>query len=221
MPPFRPTRADLLAAKNKTVKDVIAPGLKVLFCGINPGLYTAAIGHHFGRPGNRFWPALYAAASRRAFSPLREEAICSTSASASPTSSRAPPRRADELTDDELSPAAKRADREGREVQARASSPSSASAPTASPSTSERAASARSRRRRRDAAGFCPTPAASTPTTSPQTSPGVRRTARGGGVTLAFDQLAAILGRCRALACRIRALRSVGAATAETSQPTS
>lgn len=57
----RPTRADLLAAKDRTVPDVIAPGLRVLFCGINPGLYTAAIGHHFGRPGNRFWPALFAA----------------------------------------------------------------------------------------------------------------------------------------------------------------
>ena len=40
--------------------DVIAPGLRVLFCGINPGLYTAAVGHHFARPGNRFWPALLA-----------------------------------------------------------------------------------------------------------------------------------------------------------------
>jgi TDG/mug DNA glycosylase family protein len=59
-PAPRPTAADLLAAKNKTVPDIIAPGLKLLFCGINPGLYTAAIGHHFGRPGNRFWPALYA-----------------------------------------------------------------------------------------------------------------------------------------------------------------
>lgn len=43
------------------VPDIIAPGLRVLFCGINPGLYTAAIGHHFGRPGNRFWPALHGA----------------------------------------------------------------------------------------------------------------------------------------------------------------
>ena len=59
-PAPRPTKADLIAAKKKTVADVIAPGLTVLFCGINPGLYTAAIGHHFGRPGNRFWPALYA-----------------------------------------------------------------------------------------------------------------------------------------------------------------
>lgn len=55
---WRPTAADLEAARAKTVKDVIRPGLDVLFVGINPGLYTAAIGHHFGRPGNRFWPAL-------------------------------------------------------------------------------------------------------------------------------------------------------------------
>ena len=57
----KPTRADLLAAKNKTVRDVIAPNLRVLFCGINPGLYSAATGHHFARPGNRFWPTLYQA----------------------------------------------------------------------------------------------------------------------------------------------------------------
>lgn len=43
------------------VPDLIAPGLKVLFCGINPGLYSAAVGHNFARPGNRFWPTLYAA----------------------------------------------------------------------------------------------------------------------------------------------------------------
>ena len=41
--------------------DLIAPGLAVLFVGINPGLYSAATGHHFARPGNRFWPALHAA----------------------------------------------------------------------------------------------------------------------------------------------------------------
>jgi TDG/mug DNA glycosylase family protein len=57
----RPTRAELLAAIDRTVPDVIAPGLTVLFCGINPGLYSAATGHHFARPGNRFWPALFAA----------------------------------------------------------------------------------------------------------------------------------------------------------------
>lgn len=57
----KPTRADLLAAKNKTVSDVIAPDLHVLLCGINPGLYSGATGHHFARPGNRFWPTLYQA----------------------------------------------------------------------------------------------------------------------------------------------------------------
>jgi TDG/mug DNA glycosylase family protein len=57
---WRPTRAELLAAHGGTIRDVIAPGLDVLFCGINPGLYSAATGHHFARPGNRFWPALHA-----------------------------------------------------------------------------------------------------------------------------------------------------------------
>src|SRR5881397_744346 len=56
--PFKPTREEIANAAGKTVPDVIAPGLRVLFCGINPGLYTAAVGHHFARPGNRFWPAL-------------------------------------------------------------------------------------------------------------------------------------------------------------------
>jgi len=58
--PFRPTPAQLLAAKDCTIPDLIAPNLRVLFCGINPGLYSGATGHHFARPGNRFWPALYA-----------------------------------------------------------------------------------------------------------------------------------------------------------------
>jgi TDG/mug DNA glycosylase family protein len=57
--PWKPTRAQILAAEGKTVADVIAFDLRVLFCGINPGLYTAAVGHHFARPGNRFWKALY------------------------------------------------------------------------------------------------------------------------------------------------------------------
>lgn len=57
--PRRPTRAELLAANGKRVPDLIAPGLRVLFCGINPGLYSAATRHHFARPGNRFWPVLH------------------------------------------------------------------------------------------------------------------------------------------------------------------
>lgn len=55
----RPTQEELLAAVVKTVPDVIADDLKLLFVGINPGLYTAWAGHHFARPGNRFWRALY------------------------------------------------------------------------------------------------------------------------------------------------------------------
>jgi TDG/mug DNA glycosylase family protein len=57
--PFKPTKQQLIDAAGKTLPDVIGPNLRVLFCGINPGLYTAAVGHHFARPGNRFWPALY------------------------------------------------------------------------------------------------------------------------------------------------------------------
>lgn len=57
----KPTAAELDRARNKTVPDIIAPNLRVLFCGINPGIYSAAVGHHFARPGNRFWPALHAA----------------------------------------------------------------------------------------------------------------------------------------------------------------
>jgi double-stranded uracil-DNA glycosylase len=56
----KPSKAELLAAVNRRVPDVIAPGLRVLFCGINPGLYSAWARHHFARPGNRFWPALFA-----------------------------------------------------------------------------------------------------------------------------------------------------------------
>ncbi len=55
----RPTKADLLAADGRIIPDVIAADLAVLFCGINPGLWSAATGHHFARPGNRFWPALH------------------------------------------------------------------------------------------------------------------------------------------------------------------
>jgi TDG/mug DNA glycosylase family protein len=55
----RPSPADLAAAAGRSIPDVVAPGLSVLFCGINPGLWSAATGRHFARPGNRFWPALH------------------------------------------------------------------------------------------------------------------------------------------------------------------
>lgn len=76
MEPRRPTREQLLAAKGKTIRDVIAPGLKVLFVGINPSLYSAAVRHHFARPGNRFWPVLQAAGfTERLLSPSEEREL--------------------------------------------------------------------------------------------------------------------------------------------------
>src|SRR4249920_3013096 len=104
----RPSRAELLAARGKTVPDVIAVGLAVLFVGINPGLYTAAIGHHFGRPGNRFWPALYAGGfTPRLFSPFESDRLLDLKFGITNVVDRATA-RADELTDDELRAGGKR-----------------------------------------------------------------------------------------------------------------
>src|SRR5215208_4119864 len=73
---WKPTKQQLLAANGKRVPDIIAPGLKVLFCGINPGLYSAAVRHHFARPGNRFWPTLHAAGfTPRWVSPYEEREL--------------------------------------------------------------------------------------------------------------------------------------------------
>lgn len=56
--------------------DVAGPGLRVLFCGINPGLWSAATGHHFARPGNRFWPVLHASGfTPRRFAPWEEREL--------------------------------------------------------------------------------------------------------------------------------------------------
>lgn len=72
----KPTKAEIAAAEGKTVPDVIAPDLRVLFCGINPGLYSGATGHHFARPGNRFWPTLHAAGfTERRLNPEEEELL--------------------------------------------------------------------------------------------------------------------------------------------------
>jgi TDG/mug DNA glycosylase family protein len=76
MPRTGPSREELLACAGRTVEPVIARGLRVLFCGINPGAYSAAIGHHFGRPGNRFWKALYAAGlTPRLLSPYEDATL--------------------------------------------------------------------------------------------------------------------------------------------------
>ena len=56
---FKPTKEDLRDAINRTTEDLIDENLKVLFCGINPGMWSGATGFHFAKPGNRFWKALH------------------------------------------------------------------------------------------------------------------------------------------------------------------
>jgi TDG/mug DNA glycosylase family protein len=74
--PWRPTPADLVAARDRSIPDVIGPGLRVLFCGINPSLWSGATGHHFARPGNRFWPTLHRAGfTARQLRPDETEAL--------------------------------------------------------------------------------------------------------------------------------------------------
>ena len=100
--PWKPTREQLLAATEKTVEDVIAPDLRVLFCGINPGLYTAAVGHHFARPGNRFWPALYAGGfTERLLSPFDERELLQSGYGITNVVSRTT-NSADQLSRDEI-----------------------------------------------------------------------------------------------------------------------
>ncbi len=72
----RPTKRDLIEARSRTNDDLIAPGLKILFCGINAGLYSAATGFHFARPGNRFWKAMHLAGfTDRQLDPSEEQEL--------------------------------------------------------------------------------------------------------------------------------------------------
>ncbi len=73
---WKPTKEQLTAAQDKRLRDVVAPGLDVLFCGINPSLYSGATGHHFARPGNRFWPALHRSGfTPRLYSPFEDASL--------------------------------------------------------------------------------------------------------------------------------------------------
>jgi TDG/mug DNA glycosylase family protein len=106
--PWKPTKAQILAAQNKVIPDIAERNLVVLFVGINPGLYTAAIGHHFGRPGNRFWPALHGGGfTPRLFSPFEETLLLDLKLGITNVVERATA-RADELTDGELRAGGKR-----------------------------------------------------------------------------------------------------------------
>lgn len=98
----RPTRAQLAAAAGTSIPDLLEPGLDVLFCGINPGLYSGATGYHFARPGNRFWPALHASGfTPRRFDPSEQDALLDLGIGITNVVNRATA-RADELTADEL-----------------------------------------------------------------------------------------------------------------------
>ena len=75
-PSRKPSASDLAAARGRGVRDLIRPELRLLFCGINPSLYSAAVGHHFARPGNRFWKTLTLAGfTPRTLSPAEEEEL--------------------------------------------------------------------------------------------------------------------------------------------------
>jgi TDG/mug DNA glycosylase family protein len=96
------TPAQLQAAAGNVIPDVIAPGLRVLFCGINPGLWSAATGHHFARPGNRFWPALHGAGfTPELLTPADQDRLPGYGLGITNLAPRASA-RADELTADEL-----------------------------------------------------------------------------------------------------------------------
>jgi double-stranded uracil-DNA glycosylase len=98
----KPTKDDLAGSRGREVPDVIAQGLKVLFCGINPGLYSAAVGHHFARPGNRFWPVIFRAGfTDRLLAPEEEMELVKYGYGITNIVSRATA-RADELSSEEL-----------------------------------------------------------------------------------------------------------------------
>lgn len=100
--PWKPTKQQLSAAHGKRIRDVIGERLSVLFVGINPSLYSAAVGHHFARPGNRFWPALHRGGfTPRQLSPFEDQSLLDYKLGLTNLVSRATA-RADELSDDEL-----------------------------------------------------------------------------------------------------------------------
>ena len=97
-----PTPDQLEGARDRLLADVAAPGLRVLFTGINPGLYSAWTGHHFARPGNRFWPALHGSGfTPRLLLPAEQDELLALGLGITNVAPRATA-RADELTAAEL-----------------------------------------------------------------------------------------------------------------------
>lgn len=97
-----PSAAEIAAAAGRTIPDLVGPGLRVLFSGINPSLYSAATGHHFARPGNRFWPALHRSGfTARQLHPSEQELLPAEGLGITNVVARATA-RADELSPVEL-----------------------------------------------------------------------------------------------------------------------
>lgn len=119
MPSFqKPTKAEIQAAYGKTVPDIIAPNLNVLLCGINPSIYSAAVGHHFARPGNRLWKTLHAAGfTPHVFHPSEDQDLLLIGIGMTNICDRATA-RADELSRDDL-----RAGRQALEAKVEAYQP--------------------------------------------------------------------------------------------------
>ncbi|MFC9652040.1 MULTISPECIES: G/U mismatch-specific DNA glycosylase [unclassified Streptomyces] len=93
---------ELEAARDRVIPDVVAGGLRVLFCGINPGLMSAATGHHFARPGNRFWPVLHLSGfTPRRLLPAEQNELLTYGLGITNVAARATA-RADELTAEEF-----------------------------------------------------------------------------------------------------------------------
>ena len=98
----KPSKAEVQAAYNCEVPDIIGPDLKVLFCGINASIYSAAVGHHFARPGNRLWKTLHQAGfTDRCLDPTEDRALLTAGYGMTNIVARATA-RADELTPAEL-----------------------------------------------------------------------------------------------------------------------
>ncbi|MFJ8165273.1 G/U mismatch-specific DNA glycosylase [Streptomyces sp. NPDC096136] len=96
------TPEELEAARDRVLPDVVAGGLRVLFCGINPGLLSAATGHHFARPGNRFWPVLHLSGfTPRLLAPAEQRELLSYGLGITNVVARATA-RADELSAEEF-----------------------------------------------------------------------------------------------------------------------
>ena len=99
---LRPTKAELEAARGRTIPDVLGPDLDVVFVGINPGLWSGAVGHHFARPGNRFWKALHRSGfTDRVLSPFDDASLLERNLGLTNLVARTTA-TADELSRDEL-----------------------------------------------------------------------------------------------------------------------